>query len=94
VDELHRHEDRRGDDDEVEAALEKFAVGDLGGADLHRQCLEIEAADQRADAGHDHVLDQRRDDLAERGADDHADGEIDDVALDREVAEFFQQAHG
>ena len=29
---------------------------------------------------------------AERGADDHADGEIDDVALDGELAEFLE--HG
>jgi hypothetical protein len=31
---------------------------------------------------------QRLDDLAERRADDHADGEVDHVALDREFAEF------
>src|SRR5262249_873237 len=39
-----------------------------------------------------HVADQRGDDLAERAADDHADGEVDDVALHRELAEFRQQA--
>jgi len=33
------------------------------------------------------------DDLAERRADDHAHGEIDDVALHRECAELRQHAH-
>jgi len=36
------------------------------------------------------VLDQRIDDLAEGGADDHADGEIEDVAAHREVTKVLQ----
>jgi hypothetical protein len=33
---------------------------------------------------------ERLDDLAERGADDHANGEIDDISFHREVAKFLQ----
>jgi len=36
------------------------------------------------------VLDQRIDNLAEGCADDNADGEVNDVALQREFPEFLQ----
>jgi hypothetical protein len=40
------------------------------------------------------VLDDRINDLAEGRADDHADGEVNDVALHGEVFEFRREAHG
>ena len=60
---------------------------------MMNQFGEIEAAEDPADDRHDEVLHQRIDDLAERAADDHADGEIDHVALDREFAEFTHHRH-
>jgi hypothetical protein len=49
------------------------------------------AADRRDQRG-DEVLDDRVDDRAERGADDHRDGEVDDVAAQDEVAELLEHA--
>src|SRR5947207_3835090 len=42
---------------------------------------EVEPAENAADDGHDQVLDQRIDDLAERGADDHTHRQVDDATL-------------
>jgi hypothetical protein len=39
------------------------------------------------------VLHQRVDDLGERAADDHADRQVDHVALHRELPEFAHHAH-
>ena len=55
---------------------------------------EVEAADGRPMIGMMRSFDERLDDLAERGADDHADGEVDHVALDGEFPEFRGHAHG
>src|SRR4029077_9571761 len=61
--------------------------------DLHGQVAEIEAAHQHADQRHHHVLHHRGDDLAEGGADDHADSEVHHVAFDGELAELLDDAH-
>jgi hypothetical protein len=45
-----------------------------------------------ADDRHDDVIDEPINDLAERRADDHADGEIERVAPHREVLEFLPHA--
>src|SRR6185503_8375861 len=53
---------------------------------------EVDAAEQEPDRRHQDVFYERVDDLAEGGADDHADGEVDDVAPHRELFELFE--HG
>ena len=62
-------------------------------ADVEPQRREVRIADQRADRGHDDVVHQRGDDLAERAADDNADGHVHDVALEGELAEFLEKCH-
>ena len=42
---------------------------------------------------HQNVVDQRRNDFAERTADNHTDGHIHHVALDGELLELFQKSH-
>ena len=61
--------------------------------DVQPQGREVRIADQRADRGHDDVVHQRGDDLAERAADDNADGHVHDVALEGELAEFLEKCH-
>src|SRR5690606_36133977 len=51
------------------------------------------APEDEGHEGHDHVPHQRVHDLAQGRADDHADGEIHDVALHRELFEFRHHAH-
>ena len=58
----------------------------------HEVIGEIEPARDRADHRHQEVADQRVHDGAERGAEDHAHREIDDIAADCEFLEVFE--HG
>src|SRR4051794_24978681 len=85
-------EQRQGHDHEVDDLAEEQAVGDLLAVD---DPLPVEialfAGQDDADKWHDDVLYQRIDDLAERGADDHADGQVDDVPLQGERLEFVDQ---
>ena len=53
-----------------------------------KQIGEVGLTQGKTDRRHDDVLDQGIDDLAERGADHDAHGEIDDVAPDGKLAEF------
>ena len=53
---------------------------------------EVDASERHADRRHDQVVDDRRHDLAERGADDDADGEVDDVAAGGKVTEFLEHS--
>ena len=54
----------------------------------------VAARKQQRHDGHDHVLHERRHDLAERAADDDADGEIHHVALECERLEVGEKRHG
>jgi hypothetical protein len=54
------------------------------------QVGEIDARQDQADDRHEHIIDNRRHDGAESGTDHHADGEIDDIALEGEIAEFLE----
>jgi len=54
---------------------------------------KIEATEQLADHRHDHVSDQRIDNLAECSADDHADSEIHHVALEGKLLELLHHSH-
>jgi hypothetical protein len=55
---------------------------------------EVQSANEAADDRHDQILDQRIDQLSERGADDHADCKIDHAALERKLAKLFHERHG
>ena len=56
---------------------------------VDRQVGEVDAGRDVADHRHHDVVDERRDDRREGGADDHADGEIERVAPHREFLEFL-----
>ena len=100
---LHHQEDGEGDDQEVDQRVDEGAVveggraGLLGGgerrvlsrAQHQEQVREVDAAEQLADGRHQHVAHERAHDLAEGAADDHADGQIEDVAAQRELLELF-----
>src|SRR6185436_4073643 len=87
-----KDEEHQGEDQEVHDLAEEQAVGDLLAVE-HPLPLEVAllAGHHHADEGHDDVFHQRIDDLAEGGADDHADGEVDDVALEGELLELVEQ---
>ena len=55
------------------------------------QLREVDAAERPADGRHDHVVDERRHDAAQRRADDDADGQGQGVALGQELP---KAAHG
>src|SRR5690606_18887212 len=52
--------------------------------------IDLPAQDE-TDDGHYHIFHQRIDDLAESRADDHTDGKVDHVALDRELTKLSQK---
>ena len=59
-------------------------------ADRERELVEALLPDDRADDRHDDVLHQAHDEQAERGADDHRDGQVEDVALHDELLEVVE----
>ena len=107
VDGLDHAEHGERDDDEVEDDGDQVAVvdGDLGCDDfaaLHDGLLEhpfprgkVDAAGQHGDERHDDIIDERGRDLAERAADDDADGHIEHVAAHGKGLELFKKLlHG
>ena len=75
--------------------VERGAGGHVAGQHVVLVAEVDTPAGHRVDHGQEHVLDQRVDDPAERSADDHADGKVDRIALDREVAELLhERRHG
>ena len=61
--------------------------------DVEPQLRKIGVSDQRADRGHEDVVHERRHDLAERTADDNADGHVHYVAFEGKLFEFFEKSH-
>ena len=59
--------------------------------DVEPQLREVGVSDQRADGRHQDVVHERRYDFAERAADDHADGHVDDIAAHRECLEVLKE---
>ncbi len=58
-------------------------------------CGEVDAAGQHGDERHDDIIDERGRDLAERAADDDADGHIEHVAAHGKGLELFKKLlHG
>src|SRR5580700_10326229 len=100
VDELDGEEKHERDDQKIDDALDECAVLDqdvlTGGIfpQPEGQIREVEAADDLAQHRHENVADQGRHDLSEGSADDHADGEVDHVALHRKLFEFRRYTHG
>src|SRR6267378_4346226 len=92
AEELHDEKvEHERDDDEVHDLAEEEPVGDFLRAD-HDLPAEVAllAGRQYPHGRHEDVLDQGIDDLGERGADDHAHSEVDDVPLQGEVLEFIE----
>src|SRR5580698_9350239 len=100
VDELDGEEQHERDDEKIDDALDECAVLDqdvLAGGIFSQpegQVREVEAADDLAEYRHENIADQGGHDLPEGGADDHADGEVDDVALHRKLFELGGYTHG
>ncbi len=57
------------------------------------QTAEVRIAEQLSNRRHQDAFDERGHDLAECGADDDADGKVDDVAARDELAEFLSIWH-
>jgi hypothetical protein len=55
--------------------------------------LEIDATGGVANRRHHDVIDQRLDDGAEGGADDHADGHVHDIAFEGKLSELLDHSH-
>lgn len=88
----------RGDDritcrDDVADRLHGVRRGVAQLRDVEPQLREVRVADQRPDRRHEDVVHERRDDLAERAADDDAHGHVHDVALEGELLEFLEKSH-
>src|SRR5262245_42109231 len=107
VDLAHDQKDRERDDEELEHVLDECAVGDDGLAAfaslvqpevgrLPRQgnvfVFQVDAVERNRDDGHDQIVHNRVHDLAERRADDDANGQVERVALVHEVLEFLEHA--
>src|SRR3989344_4320133 len=86
---------RKRHDDEIHHLADEQTVRNIFAIDDELPAeVALLARQQHADGGHDDVFDERIDDLAEGGADDDTDGEIYDVALEREVLELLEQRQG
>lgn len=94
IDLSHNEEDRESDDEEIDDGLEEEPILHLSTADADGERREIDLADQDTDERHENIIHEGRDNLPESCADDDADGQIEGIALHREVAEFFQDGHG
>ena len=101
VDPLDQQEDHDGDEQEVDDGLDEAAVLDGGLLDAGRlvrgpddalQGGEVDAAEEGADDGHEHIVHQGLDDGGERAADDDAHGHIHHVATGDELLEFRNDA--
>ena len=102
VDRLDGNEQRDGDNEKVNHHSDEIAVGEdaallsrirqIGcGNALESGTIIVGEVGLSGDAEdrHDDVVDQSVDDLAERRANDHADGEAQRIAFEREFLEFI-----
>ena len=94
VDLLDEQKDREGDDQKIQNIVKEDAVIQRRRArrfgrgntrivfarKVNEQIREIDSAQRQSDRRHQDVLDERGDNLAERGADHHAHGQVDNVA--------------
>ncbi len=61
--------------------------------EVDAQVAEVGVAEQGPDGRHDDIVHERRHDLAERAADDDADGHVHYVALEGEFLELLEECH-
>src|SRR5262249_23126968 len=82
-------------DDEVDDRLEELPPREVRVA-VHVQALfgDVHPAGGEPDDRHEHVGDERINDPGERGADHHADRQIDDVPAKDELFELIEYGHG
>jgi len=97
IDALDHQKDAEGDDQKIHNIVDKESVMDrnrFGIADRDLQIkdpiAEINAADEQADGRHQDITDQRRHDLSEGCADNHADGQINDISAHDKGFKFFK----
>ena len=102
IDLFHDEEDHERDDEEFYSHLNEIPDLDqrrasfLGGFEAYvtravereEHRFEVDFAEQRAERRHDYVIHDGVHNFTEGTADDHADGEIDDVTAHREFPEF------
>ena len=99
----HR-EDGERDDQKVDDALDEVAVAQCGfrGDDAAVRRVDrladdplpvghIETTDKQADKRHNHIIDQRGDNLVECAADDHADRHVNDIAFCNKFLEISRK---
>ena len=95
VDALYQQEDADGGAQEGENGLQEGAVGNLGLTDDELHTFEVHLAGDEGEQGHEDGIDQSGHDGGERAADDHTDGQVNDVALESEGLEFIPELfHG
>jgi hypothetical protein len=99
---LHQQEDGEGDDDEGDDVVEEEPVVQrrraglarlrerrvLARGEIDEEVGEVDAARGAPDRRHQDVVHEALHDGREGGADDDADGEVDDVPADDELAKF------
>src|SRR5262249_21618516 len=93
AEELHREdvEDER-DDQEIDDLSDEDTEWDLLAVQGDRPLrIGLVSRSDHGNQRHDYILDERVDDLGERSADDDADRDVDDVALEGEVAEVASE---
>src|SRR5262249_7738893 len=90
----HEEEQHQGHYEEGYHFPQELAEGDGGIADLDHPVLVPAPGQDEADQWHEDVLDQGVDDFAEGRPDNDGDGQVDDVALEREGLELLQQREG
>jgi len=107
VDLLYEQEDYKGDDNKVKCGLEKDSVVDgrcsccLGRGErglwrsgqIDKQAGEIHLSHQQSKGRHQHVANERRDDLPEGSADNDTDCHVEHVALHGKFFKFFQHSY-
>lgn len=95
VNELDKHEDAQGNNEEVDDRLNEIANGKhrciFPFAQGDGQRAEIDAAGQRGDDGRKQVIDKAGDDAGKCAADNHTNGHVDDIALEGKVLEFLDE---
>ena len=105
VDAFDKQEDGDGNDQEVEGGLQKVAIVECYGGDgltgsvcgcffqNEFEVGKINAANQKADWGHDDVRYDGADYFAKSAAHDNAYGHVNDIAAHGKCLEFIQYAH-
>ena len=89
VDEFHNEEQADSDRNKIDYRLEKKTVGNLGCADHPLHVFIIVLLGDERKKRHYYAVDKRVDDCGERRADNHTNGKIDYIALERKGLEFI-----